>query len=114
MGVTMAINPTLALLYAQTNLAARHSHDVAVAPEVALNMSRAMAEEMARAEAKQVAKVDNNSPEVLVKDDDTEKKDDSSFGNRRRKRAHFVPEVEDEDYINAKGPFIGNLLNVKV
>lgn len=109
----MAINPTLAVLYAQTNMVARHSHDVAVAPAAALAMSGAMADEMARAEAKQVAKPDETDAQVLIKQEDAEKKDDSSFGNRRRKRTRFVAKIEEE-IIDDTNPFIGNLLNVKV
>lgn len=110
----MGVNPTLAIMYAQTNLTARYSHDVAVAPGVALNSARAMAEELVRAEAKQVAKIDKSFEDVLVKEDEQEKNDSQSFGNRRRNRQSLAEESQGEDVANSENPFIGNLLNVKV
>lgn len=110
----MAINPTLAVMYAQTNLTARYAHDVTVAPQVALNSARAMAEELARAEAKLVAKIDKSFADVLIKEDGQEKKDSNLFGNRRRSRYSFIEDVQEDDLADSENPYIGNLLNVKV
>lgn len=107
----MAIDPTIAVLYAQTNFAARFSHDAAVAPHTAAAMSRVMAEEVARQEHQQVQKTEQGG-EVLV-GKDGEGSHGHRFGSRRKSR-QLAPEAETEKGSSADTPLLGNFLNVKV
>lgn len=108
----MGIDPTMAVLYAQTNFAARFSHDAAVAPHTASAMSRIMAEEMARQEQQQVQKTEKTG-EMQVGDDEGSAGQGHSFGSRRRQR-QLVPEAESDAPSLSDTPLVGNLLNVKV
>lgn len=108
----MGIDPTIAVLYAQTNFAARFSHDAAVAPHTASAMSRIMAEEVARQEHQQVQKMDK-SGEMQVGEDGSGAGQGHSFGSRRRNR-QLAPAEEGEQKSLSDTPLVGNLLNIKV
>lgn len=107
----MAIDPTIAVLYAQTNFAARFSHDAAVAPHTAAAMSRVMAEEMARQEHQQVQKTEQGGEVQVGKDG--EGSQGHHFGSRRKHR-QMAPEPEEETGNSNDSPLLGNFLNVKV
>lgn len=108
----MGIDPTMAVLYAQTNFAARFSHDAAVAPHTASAMSRIMAEEMARQEKQQIQKTEKIG-EMQVGDDGQGEGQGHSFGSRRRQR-QFVQDADSDAPSLSDTPLVGNLLNVKV
>ncbi|MEG2172852.1 MAG: hypothetical protein RRY29_06285 [Desulfovibrionaceae bacterium] len=109
----MGIDPTIAVLYAQTNYTARFSHDAAVAPQTAAAMSRVMAEELARQEHQQVQKLDKGG-EVQVGDKQGGTSQGHTFGSRRKNRQMVPEEMEDENAPSGDNPLLGNLLNVKV
>lgn len=108
----MGIDPTIAVLYAQTNFAARFSHDAAVAPQTASAMSRIMAEELARQEQQQIQKTEK-SGEMQVGEDGSGAGQGHYFGSRRRQR-QMVTEAESDTPPPSETPLVGNLLNVKV
>lgn len=107
----MGIDPTIAVLYAQTNFAARFSHEAAVAPQTASTMSRMMAEEMTRQEQAQVQKMEKGG-EVLVGKDGGHG-GQGNFGSRRKNRQWAPPPEEEQEEVS-NNPLLGNLLNVKV
>ena len=54
----MSVDATMAVLYAQTGLAAPLANAAAVAPQASLAMSRVLAAEMARQEQQQIEKTE--------------------------------------------------------
>ena len=106
-----AIHPTVALLYAQTGLAAKFANETAAALAMQPEMSRLLAAEMAKQEKQQVQEAQKGDPPGKLVDDGSSG-GGRHFGSRRRQRAHIPPEEE-----NARAPadaLLGNLLNLKI
>ena len=82
----MSVDATMAVLYAQTNLAANVSNAAAVAPQASVAMSRVLAAAMAKQEQQQVAKTDPGHQAALTPD--AENRGAPQFGSRRRRRPH--------------------------
>ena len=61
----MSIDATMAVLYAQTGLAAPLANAAAVAPQASLAMSRVLAAEMARQEQQQIEKTEKPKAPTL-------------------------------------------------
>lgn len=105
----MSVDTTMAILYAQTGLAAPFANAAAVAPQAAAAMSRMMAAELAKLEQQQVEKTDPS-----------EKPNISSNGRQggkrqfaRKRHQHFARQAEEEPR-PSESPLVGNLLNMKV
>ncbi|WP_022654962.1 hypothetical protein [uncultured Desulfovibrio sp.] len=107
----MSIDATMAVLYAQTGLAAPLANAAAVAPQASLAMSRVLAAEMARQEQQQIEKTEKTeSPNIVP---DGRGGGNAHFGSRRRRRPP-LHEAEDDESRASSSPLVGNLLNVKV
>ena len=106
----MSVDTTMAILYAQTNLAAPFANAAAVAPQAAAAMSRMLASEMAKLEQQQVEKIE--------KSDKPNISSDGRQGGRgrfaRRRHQHFAKQADSEEPRPAESPLVGNLLNMKV
>ena len=106
-----AIHPTVALLYAQTGLAAKFANETAAALAMQPEMSKLLATEMAKLEKHQVQEIQKGDP--LGKPvDDGSTGGRRHFGSRRRQRVHTPSEEE-----NTRTPtdaLLGNLLNLKI
>ena len=107
----MSIDATMAVLYAQTGLAAPLANAAAVAPQASLAMSRVLAAEMARQEQQQIEKTEKTEGPNIAPDGHGG--GNTHFGSRRRKRPP-LHEAEDEEPRASSLPLVGNLLNVKV
>jgi len=106
----MSVDATMAVLYAQTNLATSVSNAAAVAPQASTAMSRVLAAAMAKQEQQQVAQTDSSHQAALSPD--AEKRGAPQFGNRRKRRP---PPPEPEPATGEMtSPLVGNLLNIKV
>ena len=106
-----AIHPTVALLYAQTGLAAKFANETVAALATQPEMSRLLAAEMAKQEKQQVQETQKGDPPGKLVDDGSSG-GRRHFGSRRRQRAHAPPEEE-----HARAPadaLLGNLLNLKI
>lgn len=104
----MGIDSTMAILYAQTGLAAPLVNTTAVAPQAQIAVSRVIATEMMRQEQHKIAKAEKVE-QAFVRPDDQGKGNPTRFGSRRRKLA----DSESEE-APLSSPFVGNLLNLKV
>ncbi len=106
----MSVDATMAVLYAQTNLATSLSNATAVAPQASVAMSRVLAAAMAKQEQQQVTQAEPGSQTSLSPDADH--KGAPQFGSRRRRRP---PPPEPEPPVSeSSSPLVGNLLNIKV
>ena len=108
----MSIDPTIAVLYAQTGYTARVVHEAATAPQAAVAMAKVMAEEMLRHEQKQVQRTEKGG-EARVASDGGQSPGQMPFGSRRRNR-NPQPPPEDDAPKPAEDALVGNLLNLKV
>ena len=108
----MSIDPTIAVLYAQTGYTARVAHDAATGPYAAGAMSRHMAEETAKLERNQVQSTEDTEGTLIAKDGSQQR--GSQFGSRRRNRPQSEAEAENETPSLSDTPLVGNLLNLKV
>lgn len=108
----MSIDPTIAVLYAQTNYAARFSHDAAVSPQTGAAMSRIMAEELVRQEQQQVQKTEHGGEVQAGKDGGGSSP--QQFGSRRKNRTMLAQNLEEDIPTPSNTPLVGNFLNVKV
>jgi len=107
-----AIHPTVALLYAQTDLAAKFANETVAALATQPEMSRLLAAETAKHEKDQVQKAQKgDSPGKLV-DDGSSGHGRRQFGSRRRQRAQ--PPPEEEEIRTPPDALLGNLLNLKI
>ncbi len=106
------IDPTVAILYAQTNLTSRAAHEAAVGPQSALAMSRAIASEMSKQEQKQVQSPEPGVEARIAGDGDSQSGRGHAGAGGRRK-GHDDESLEEEN-VPQKSKHIGNLLNVKV
>ena len=115
----MSVDATMAVLYAQTGLAAPLANAAAVAPQASLAMSRVLAAEMARQQQQQIAKTEKaEGPNIKTPDPPTPPPaggggGNAQFGSRRRKRPQPY-DAEDDEPRASPSPLVGNLLNVKV
>ena len=107
-----AIHPTVALLYAQTNLAAKFANETAAALATQPEMSKLLAAEMVKQEKQQVQETQKGDPSGKLAGDGSSGHGHRRFGSRRRQRAQPSPE---EEHVNASADaLLGNLLNLKI
>ena len=106
-----AIHPTVALLYAQTGLAAKFANEAVAALAMQPEMSKLLAAELAKHEKQQVQETQKGDPPGKLVDDGASG-GRRQFGNRRRRRAH--PPPEEEHARAPAGALLGNLLNLKI
>ena len=107
-----AIHPTVALLYAQTSLAAKFAHETVAALASQPEMSKLLAGEMAKLEKQQVQETQKGDPSGKLVGDGSSGHGGRHFGSRRRQRPHLPPEAE-----KPRPPadvMLGNLLNLKI
>lgn len=109
----MSIDPTIAMLYAQTGYTARVAHDAVTGPQAAVAMSRVLAQEMVKQEQQQVQRMQNTGEARVATDDSHEGSGQMPFGSRRRNRPPR-PEPETDEPSPPDTPLVGNLLNLKV
>ena len=109
----MSIDPTIAVLYAQTGYTARVAHDAATAPQAAGAMSRVLAEEMTKLEQQQVQRMQGSQESRVAADSNSGGGGGQHFGSRRRNRPP-PPPPEDSEPSTPQTPLVGNLLNLKV
>lgn len=107
----MAVDTTIAVLWAQTGLGTQFAHTAAVQPHAQAAMSRILALETAKQEQHTVEKSSNTEKTGISKDGG--QKSGAKFGSRRRQRRNSPEENEDLSIL-ASTPYTGNLLNVKV
>ena len=110
----MSIESTMAILYAQTGLAAPIVNATAVGPQAAAAMSRTLAAEMAKQEQQQVNKTEPQAEGAKVSPDAQNKQEEQMFGNRRKRRPFQAPPEEDDEPRPSGSPLVGNLLNLKI
>ncbi|MCL1986242.1 MAG: hypothetical protein FWG59_07330 [Betaproteobacteria bacterium] len=106
------IHPTVALLYAQTNLAAKFANETAAALATQPEMSKLLAAEMAQHEKRQVQETQKGDPSGKLAGDGSSGYGHKRFGSRRRQRAH--PPPEEEEVRASADVLLGNLLNLKI
>ena len=107
-----AIHPTVALLYAQTSLAAKFANEAAASLAMQPEMSRLLAMEMAKQEKHQVQEAQKGDPSAKLVGDDASGGGNRQFGSRRRQRAQ--PPPEEEKARSPAGALLGNLVNLKI
>lgn len=113
-GEPVSIQSTMAVLYAQTGLAAPLVSATTNAPQAALAMSQALATEMAKQQMQHVEKSEPKSEGSAINTDARDQgQQGAQFGSRRRRRPPFVPQEEEEPRPSGS-PLVGNLLNVRV
>ena len=107
----MNVHPTVALLYAQTSLAAKAANETVASFATQPEIARQMATELANLQRQQVQNTQaSDSSGKLSKDGGGQGQ--AYFGSRRRQRAQTKPEeTEPPPPPNA---MLGNLLNLKV
>ncbi len=106
----MEVRATLAMLYAQTNFAARAVHDASTGPQASLAMSREIANEMAKLENQQV-----QAPDPSVEARVTDEENAHSKGQfAHQKNSNSAEEKEEETSSDENNATVGNLLNIKV
>ena len=110
----MSIESTIAILYAQTGLAAPLVNAATTGPQAAAAMSRMLAAEMARQEQQQVNKAEPQTEDAKVSPDAQRQNNGQIFGNRRKRRRPFQPAPEDDEARPSASPLVGNLLNLKI
>lgn len=112
----MSLDPTMAILYAQTGYTARVAHEAATAPQTSAAMARLMTEELMRQQQSQVQRMEKGD-EARVAADGKQHSGQMPFGSRRRNRQ---PQKDDESSASdtmpdaTLTPLLGNLLNLKV
>ena len=107
-----AIHPTVALLYAQTSLAAKFANEAVAALATQPEMSRLLAAEMAKHEKQQVQETQKGDPSGKLVGDGSSGRDHRRFGSRRQRRAQ--PPSEKENVRAPADALVGNFLNVKI
>ncbi|MDR2819645.1 MAG: hypothetical protein LBB60_03845 [Desulfovibrio sp.] len=109
----MSVDVTMAVLYAQTGLAAPMVNAAAAAPQAAAALSRVIATEIARQEQQKVEKSEKtDKPAVSA---DGRNRQNLSFGSRRKKRLQFVDTHREQEEVRPPlSPLVGNLLNVRI
>ena len=113
-GEPVSIQSTMAVLYAQTGLAAPLVSATTNAPQAALAMSQALATEMAKQQLQLVEKSEPKTEGSAINTDAHDQgQSGAQFGSRRRRRPPLVPQEEEEPRPSGS-PLVGNLLNVRV
>ena len=107
-----AIHPTVALLYAQTSLAAKFANEAVAALATQPEMSKLLAAEMAKQEKQQVQETQKGDPSGKLVGDGSSGHGRRHFGSRRRQRPHLPP--EEETVRPPADALLGNLLNLKI
>ena len=102
----------MAVLYAQTALAAPFANSAAVAPQAALAMSRVLAAEMAKQERQHVEKSEKTDGSTVS--DGSGKKRPPLFGSRRAGRVRRDAETDEDERGATLSPLVGNLLDIKI
>ncbi len=107
----MQVNPTVGVLYAQMNYASRAASDAAVGPEASLAMSRAIAQEVAKLEQKQV-----QAPEPTVEARITDEKNQERNSSKEfaEQENHAQDQDPEENITVSSDPLVGNLINMKI
>jgi hypothetical protein len=109
----MNVHPTVALLYAQTGLAAKVANEAAASLAAQPEIAKRMAVELANQERVQVQETHKGDPSGKLIGG--EGRGGRRFGSRRRGRAqNLPPEREEEASSPSSGVLGGNLLNLKV
>jgi hypothetical protein len=107
-----AIHPTVTLLYAQTNLAAKVANETVAALATQPEMSKLLAAELAQQEKHQVQETQKGEPMGKLVDDGSSRQGRRQFGSRRRQRAQ--PPPGEEETRPPSDALLGNLLNLKI
>jgi len=107
-----AIHPTVALLYAQTSLAAKFANETVAALATQPEMSKLLAAEIAKQEKRQVQETQKGDPSDKLVGDGSSGHGRRHFGSRRRQRPHLPP--EEEPVRSPADALLGNLLNLKI
>jgi hypothetical protein len=106
-----AIHPTVALLYAQTGLAAKFANEAVAALAMQPEMSKLIAAETAKQEKQQVQVTQKGDHSSKLVGDGSSGQGHRHFGSRRRQRAQPPPEEEGRPPPSA---LLGNLVNLKI
>jgi hypothetical protein len=106
-----AIHPTVALLYAQTGLAAKFANEAVAALAMQPEMSKLIAAEMAKQEKQQVQLTQKGDQSSKLAGDGSSGQGRRHFGSRRRRRAQPPPEEEGRAPPSA---LLGHLVNLKI
>ncbi|MDR1856413.1 MAG: hypothetical protein LBR22_04555 [Desulfovibrio sp.] len=101
----------MAVLYAQTGLAAPFANAAAVAPQAAMAMTRVLAHDQAKQDASIVEKTEKAQRARVAADGGGQGRG-GFFGNRRRRRVQAPPSEPEEAHTLT--PLVGGLLNVTV
>lgn len=106
----MGVDGTMALLYAQTSMAAPLAHTTAVMPQASHAMTSLLAQETARLEQQQVQKTETcDGPTLNARDGG------GGGQNLTSRQSHSNEhEAEKEDDTQPRSPLVGTLLNLKV
>ena len=107
-----AIHPTVALLYAQTNLAAKFANETTAALATQPEMSKLLPAEMVKQEKQQIQEAQKGDPSGKLVGDGSSGHGGSQFGSRRRQRAQ--PPSEEKEARESPNALLGNLLNLKI
>ena len=107
-----AIHPTVALLYAQTNLAAKFANEAVAALATQPEMSKLLAAETAKQEKQQVQETQRGDASDKLARDGSSGQGRNHFGSRRRQRAQ--PPSEEANTRAPTNVLLGNLLNLKI
>lgn len=108
----MSVEGTMAILYAQTNLAAPLVNTLVVSPQASAAMSRVLAAEIAQQERQKVTKVEKTVNNNVSRE--RQGRGNAGFGSRRRRRPAVVEDAEILDKQLCDSPTVGNFLNIKV
>lgn len=109
----MSLDPTMAIIYAQSGYTARVVHEAASAPQTAGAMARVMTEELLRQEQSQVQRTAKGD-EARVGGDAGQSPGQMPFGSRRRNRNTMPTSDANSAQDESLSPLVGNFLNVKV
>lgn len=107
------VNPTVALLYAQTGLAAKFANEAVASLAAQPEIAKRMAAELTNQERMQVQEMQKGDPTGRMIGDGGERRGGRQFGSRRRRRAP-PPVPEEENTSPPAGALVGNLLNLKI
>ncbi len=110
----MSIDGTMALLYAQTGMAAPLAHNAAVAPQAAHTMTSLLAQETAVLERQQVQKSEHADGASIGDKEERSGQQFSASARRRAQKDDADEAAADDDAPEAGSPLLGNLLNLKV
>ena len=107
----MNVHPTVALLYAQTTLAAKAANETTASFATQPEIARQLATELANLQRQQVQNAQRGDSSGKLASDGGGQGGAHYFGSRRRHRTQPPPEETETPPPNA---LLGNLLNLKV